>query len=88
MSAQAGGQAEWVVPAWAVGSTVCVTPPTVTEGVATDPLCIFANSISGEVRGGHRRDIGVYQLESGNRVFRSMETALYGLRCLRLRPGQ
>jgi len=88
MSAQAGGTAEWVVSSWRFPRVECVVPPTVTDGVAIDPFCVYPNQLFAEVRGGYRRDIGVYELESGNRLTRLNETQPQGLRCLRLRPGQ
>jgi Sulfatase-modifying factor enzyme 1 len=89
MSAQAGGTAEWVVSSWRLRTQECVVPPTVTDGVAVDPFCVYPpQQIASEVRGGHRRDISIYELESGNRFFRLNETQLQGMRCLRLRPGQ
>jgi len=88
MSAQAGGTAEWVVSSWRSPRVECVVPPTVTDGVAIDPFCVYPNQLFAEVRGGYRRDIGVYELESGNRLTRLNETQPQGLRCLRLRPGQ
>ena len=89
MSAQAGGTAEWVVSSWRLRSQECVVPPTVTDGVAVDPFCVYPpQQMASEVRGGERRTLTVYWLESGNRFFRLNETQLQGMRCLRLRPGQ